>query len=450
MNAEAQLKLFNVLIALENAAREAPDRRALALLLANDLQTVLPCGRVSVLQRNPRGGWRLTSASGVPEISRYSPFGLWVEQLAVHLNPPPGHPDSPLREVVWDDLPESLRDPGREFHLGTLLWYPMVTGEASTKTALLLQKEGTWSDAEKVLAGHLARSLGHAVASLEQRCGPSMASRLFRPWHRWLGVTALVLAGLLPINITALAPAEVIPLDPALVTAPMDGVVQTIAVEPYSPVQQGDALFSLDAATLTSEQAIARQELALARAKLRRAEQDSFRDNRSKGERAILEEESALQAARLAATDERLARITTRAFRDGVVLFNDADDWLGRPVKTGQEVMSLADPTRVACRILLPVQDAIVLTPGSPVRLFLDSDPLHPLSARLIYAAYQAEITPQGYAAFRLEAHFEADATRSLPRIGLRGTARLQGEQVTLGYYLLRRPLAAMRQFIGL
>jgi hypothetical protein len=35
-------------------------------------------------------------------------------------------------------------------------------------------------------------------------------------------------------------------------------------------------------------------------------------------------------------------------------------------------------------------------------------------------------------------------------RIGLRGTARVSGEWTCLGYYLLRRPIAAVREWTGL
>ena len=35
-------------------------------------------------------------------------------------------------------------------------------------------------------------------------------------------------------------------------------------------------------------------------------------------------------------------------------------------------------------------------------------------------------------------------------RIGLRGTAKLQGDWVVLGYYLMRRPLAKLREWTGL
>ena len=36
-----------------------------------------------------------------------------------------------------------------------------------------------------------------------------------------------------------------------------------------------------------------------------------------------------------------------------------------------------------------------------------------------------------------------------LPRIGLRGTAKIYAAQVTLGYYLLRKPIAYIRRSFG-
>ena len=35
-------------------------------------------------------------------------------------------------------------------------------------------------------------------------------------------------------------------------------------------------------------------------------------------------------------------------------------------------------------------------------------------------------------------------------KMGLKGTAILYGDEVPLGYWLIRRPLAAVRRFIGI
>ncbi|MNL84264.1 hypothetical protein D3C87_2121830 [compost metagenome] len=41
------------------------------------------------------------------------------------------------------------------------------------------------------------------------------------------------------------------------------------------------------------------------------------------------------------------------------------------------------------------------------------------------------------------------DPTAAPERLGLRGTARVYGEPVSLFYYLMRRPITALRQWTG-
>lgn len=67
----------------------------------------------------------------------------------------------------------------------------------------------------------------------------------------------------------------------------------------------------------------------------------------------------------------QLARIDVTAVREGVAVFGDPDDWLGRPVTTGERIMLLANPAKPGVLIHLPVADAVALEPGAEVKLFL-------------------------------------------------------------------------------
>ena len=95
----------------------------------------------------------------------------------------------------------------------------------------------------------------------------------------------------------------------------------------------------------------------------------------------------------------------------------------------------------------LPVADAIALEPGARVKLFLTVRPLSPMDAAVSETSYQAVLSPEGVASYRLRAVF--DGMQEHARIGLRGTAKIYGERVLLGYYLLRRPLATLREWLG-
>jgi hypothetical protein len=96
----------------------------------------------------------------------------------------------------------------------------------------------------------------------------------------------------------------------------------------------------------------------------------------------------------------------------------------------------------------LPPADAIPLEAGGDVRFFQNVAPLSALEGRLTQVGYEAESTVDAGLAFVLKAEFERGTEP--PRLGLRGTAKVYGGRVALGYYLLRRPLGSLRRLAGL
>ncbi len=81
------------------------------------------------------------------------------------------------------------------------------------------------------------------------------------------------------------------------------------------------------------------------------------------------------------------------------------------------------------------------------MKLYLSSSPLDPVSARVRFVSYEALRRPDGAFAYRVRAGLDSPSEQ---RVGLKGTARLSGERVPFVYWMLRRPLAAAREFLGL
>ena len=145
--------------------------------------------------------------------------------------------------------------------------------------------------------------------------------------------------------------------------------------------------------------------------------------------------------------DDLLARVEVRAEQGGLLIYANRNDLTGRPVSTGERVMEIADPATAVYRIDLPLDDAIAIDPGAKVRLFLEADPLDARGAAVREAGYRAVEVPGGGLAYRIIA---APEGKVLPlRIGLRGTARIAGQPVSLGFFLFRRPISKLRQYLG-
>ena len=145
--------------------------------------------------------------------------------------------------------------------------------------------------------------------------------------------------------------------------------------------------------------------------------------------------------------DKQFKRSQVLAPSDGIALFDESSEWAGRPVTTGERVMRLAAPDDKEIEAWVAIGDAIPLPPGARVQLYLSASPTESLSGRLRYISHEAQRRPDGSSAYRLRATLDAPTTQ---RIGGKGTARVAGEEVSLGYWMLRRPLGAVREWLGL
>ena len=194
-------------------------------------------------------------------------------------------------------------------------------------------------------------------------------------------------------------------------------------MRPNQAVKKGERLYSLDDTTLRNRLEVTLKGVAVADAELNAASQRSF-DSPAPGRNdiALLTGRSQERRAELAAIQAQLSRVDVPAPRDGVAIFGDPNDWIGKPVRTGERIMLLADPATPAMLINLPVADAIALDIGAPVKLYLSAHPLSSIEGKITETSYQAITTTEGVAAYRLRASIEGQAPDA--RLGLRGTAK--------------------------
>ena len=71
---------------------------------------------------------------------------------------------------------------------------------------------------------------------------------------------------------------------------------------------------------------------------------------------------------------------------------------------------------------------------------------MSPVSATLRYMAHEAVQRPDGSYAYRVRATLEGKTSH---RVGLKGTTKLHGGWVPLSYWVLRRPVATLRAYLG-
>jgi multidrug resistance efflux pump len=250
----------------------------------------------------------------------------------------------------------------------------------------------------------------------------------------------------MPVRLTVLAPAELVPANPAAIRAPLDGVVATFFVKPNDEVKTGTALFDFDDAPLAARLAVASQELVTALTEYRQTAQLAVSDNKSKAQLAMLAGKTEERRAEVDYLRGQLERAHVVAPMDGMALFDDPVEWIGKPVVIGERIMRIAAHDDVEVEAWLPVGDAIPLDPGAAVRLYLNASPLFSVPAKVRYVAHDAVQRPDGSYAYRVRATL---AEKTDHRVGLKGTAKLSGGWVPAAYWVMRRPLASVRQTLG-
>lgn len=433
------------LLHLEHRALATTTPGALGFTVTNETLALVAYRQAAFFVTTATAKHRLTTASGLVNVAEDSPYAVWLSRFAQSFPLEPG-----CHRLDFADAGADVADGWQEWLPEHLLVAPLAGPDGRVMGMVMYARDHAWEDSEIALLNRLHQTYGHCLwAMSEHRHGfaKALASATGSRLLRWLA-PAIVVVMLIPVRLTALAPAEVVALEARAVAAPQDGVLSTFHVRPNAAVKAGEPLFSLDDAALSSRREVALKGLEIARADALTAQQRAFDDLKSRGELAAATGRVQEKQAELASIEALLARVTVKAEHDGIAVYTDPNDWLGRPVQTGERVMQLADPRDAGVLVWLPVADALNLEPGAPLRLFLHTQPLSPLSGSVTQTSYQSVVSPEGVSAYRLRARFDAGETQ--PRIGLRGIARVSGEWAVLGYYLLRRPIAAVREWTGL
>ncbi|MCK9175849.1 MAG: HlyD family efflux transporter periplasmic adaptor subunit [Desulforhopalus sp.] len=440
-NAEAsQVTGLNILVQISRRVREAATPQEIGFIAVNESKQLLVYRQAALWIR----GKGVVNVSGIPDPDRTSPFVLWLNQCCKKWQGLDGNCFKSPK-----DLPDVLSHAWIEWAPLHAAVIPLKIGDGQQFGLLIFFREEPWHENEQALISELSSIYAHGFAlhyrqsSLWMRVKKTVLSTSIKT----LLIVLLIAALFYPVRMSVQAPAEVVPKDPFVVRSPLDTVIDKFHVKPNQHVEKGQLLFEFDRIGLAAKHDMAAKSYQVASEEYRQISTIALVDDKSRADIATRRGKMEEQAMELDYSLELLEKTEVRAPRPGIVVFAEQSDWIGKNVSVGERVLTIANPEQVEMLIRLPVADAIGFVLNNTVKLYLSSSPQTPLDGTLRYVSYTPEITALGITAYRLKADFTD--TLHLPRIGMTGTARIYGKQVSLGYYLFRRPLTALRQRLG-
>jgi hypothetical protein len=438
-----------VLHELGRSARKAETLRELEFIAVNDTRKLSPYRQAALWLRH--GGVR--TLSGVVKVDAHVPYVQWLNRLARWLDTQGGGP----RRVTAADVPAELAADWSEWLPAHVAWVPLPRGVDAAPGAMLYARDLDWTEAHVLVVAEWVEVWGHCWNALRTGARFGLLRRVLRrragkdrPWWRSARLLLplfLLAVAAVPVRLTVLAPAELVPASPAVVRAPLDGVIDAVHVDPNDVVSEGQPLFSFDPSLLRARLETATQALLTAETEYHQTMQQALSDQRRSFELNALAGRIEERRAEVGFLRAQLERSRVVAPMAGVVLFDDPAELIGRPASIGERVMRIATIDDVEVEAWLAVADAIPLEEGAAVRLFLNASPGRPVEAALRSVGYEAVQRPDQTYAYRVRARLVEDTTH---RVGLKGTVKVYGERVPVAYWVLRRPIGGLRTTLGL
>lgn len=464
------------LLRLARRTREVTLTGELGFIAVNETRDLLPY-RQAVLWVDGSG---VVALSGVVAPEANTPYLQWLGQVVRRLASADFSADTtrPVR-LIASDLPAEEAAEWSEWLPEFALWLPF--SNKGNSGGWLLARDEAWDDEELPLLQEWqslwaqAWALQHAeraktspwrrAQTVLLKLKPSRGNlksmwqhaRQAQNWRQlghWLLHTrrgritlATVIVFLFPVRLSVIAPGQLVPATPAVIRSPLDGIVEKVLVQPSQSVQIGTPLVEFDRISLASRLEVALQALATAEAEYRQYAQQALTEPKAKAQMAASQgriEEKRTEVAYLDALNQR-AILT--APRRGIALLDDPSEWVGRPVSTGERILMVADEKDAEIEAWLSPGDLIDLPGNAEATIFLNAHPLSPVSGSVRYVTHEAILQPEGHYAYRLRASLSPG--EEAPRVGLKGSVKVNGRFVPIVYWVLRKPLAVARAFVG-
>lgn len=440
------------LLQLEYNCRNSENKKELFYKIVNETRNLVDYSQGVLLNKSLNNRYKVVAISDISVVDSTSPYVQWLEDVIKDLQENPKSNETYILDIK-NDLNEINYKALNDFSPSNILYIPLKKSNEDLQVdyVLVLFKENPWVQNDTLIFKHLSFSYAHFLYAL-RTCGIfySLKNFTFKNKYFKIAIIFLITLMFLPVRLSVLAPLEVDAKNPYVVSSALNAVIEEVKVYPNDKINQNQLIVKFDDVDFTNNYNVAKRTLDVAKAELFSTKQSSFFDPKQKSQISQLENQVKLKEAELNYAQEQLNKTKIYAKENGIAIINNPNDWKGRPVSTGERIFLIAKPENIELKIMLSVSDAIFLEENAIIKAFFDNDPTNSWSAKIRYISYKPELTEQNILSYKITANFDdIQENAYIPSIGLRGTAKIYSKKVSLFFYLFRKPITAVRQWIA-
>ena len=418
----------------------------LRFILVNETKSLLPFQQAVLWEAEPK---KITAISSVSKIDPQSPYTQFMQDLTQYLAKNFSFEKSGQSLSASKIKDQKLTADWPQFLADHLWVQPLYDLQENLLGFYMIARSQKWQEAEQQIIQEIGDSVAaalyqHQLQAQERLKQQSVFHQALKP-KLWAIILLIIAA--FPMRLSTLAPAEIIAQDPNLIRAPIEGIIAEIAVKPNQIVKAGDTLITFDMREMLARKEVAQASLTASQAALRQASQEALNDATARLKLAQLQSQIKQDQSDIAFITDMMTRSEIKAEQDGIVIFEDHYDWVGRPVTIGEKIMLLANPAKTEVEMQLPTDQLMKFPKKADILFFSNMTPHAPDAAKLSFTSYRATKTQQNEMAYRLKGTWENSDKQY--RLGLKGTAKIYAYYRPFIWHLIRRPIFMLRQMIG-
>lgn len=437
------------LLQIEHNCRNAQNYEELRYLVVNEIKKLVPNKVAVFFAPDLKNSLKVEAIS---DVSTVNPNSIFVQVLESIVNKTKDINDT-LHEIDKQKQLDSYeREVLTEYDYKNIVFVPIKIekDDASIQFYMILLNNESYEKKHLEVLAHLSSSYAYFFYAVRKNSFKSKLKKVgFSKGYFKYIFLIFVLCMFIPIKLSVLAPLEVVAKDPFIVTSSLDTAVKEIKVKPNEEVKKGDLLVLLDDIKYLNEYELAKKALDIAQAQLYTSSQASFYDINQKKKISELKAQVELKKVEVEYTKKQLEKTKIYSKEDGIAIVNNPSQWSGKPVVVGEKIIMIANRNMIELKIMIPTSEAIFIEKNALVKAFFDNDPLNSVKAKVDYISYEPEFTQEDVLAYKVIASFDNLNMEKMPMIGIRGTAKIYSDEVTLFFYLFKKPITALRQYVG-
>ncbi len=299
-----------------------------------------------------------------------------------------------------------------------------------------------------LLAEHYSESLFFILNERKNNVIKAMTdrSKWFRPSRIFLYIIVVFLLACILVRIPQKVSAEfeIIPEEAAIVYAPFDGTLEKCNFKNGDTINSGDTVLTYNLEERLFELANAKNEFNRITAQLNLAESAAFKDEEKRGQIPLLKLQQEKMQIDIDKNAWYVERGDVKAETSGILNIGDTDKLSGKAVRAGDLLFEVLNADHLIANIALDERYSSILKEQFEATLYLNTRPELPIASQILSVSPKPVLNEKRLFCYQIRVKPEINSAELT--WGMRGTARLSGSRVSLGYYLFRNLVLWYRQ----